>query len=123
MAPPLRCGQTPKRCGVGQGCVCVGVYVLGKGVNKKPGQLCVCGHHPCLSTALCGHVSTTMRFCPCPAAPSPPPPEQVLADAVIIATGAAAKRLKIPGCEEGTGYWQKGISACAVCDGASPAFR
>lgn len=39
---------------------------------------------------------------------------------VIIATGATAIRLDIEG--EST-YWQKGISACAVCDGALPIFR
>jgi len=39
---------------------------------------------------------------------------------VIIATGATAKRLDIPG---ESVYWQKGISACAVCDGALPFFR
>ncbi|CAG8522896.1 2537_t:CDS:2 [Ambispora leptoticha] len=42
------------------------------------------------------------------------------ADSLIIATGAAAKRLNLPGEEI---YWQKGISACAVCDGALPIFR
>ena len=42
------------------------------------------------------------------------------ADAVIIATGASAKRLGLKG--EDT-YWQSGISACAVCDGAVPIFR
>ncbi|KAK9449373.1 uncharacterized protein V1518DRAFT_415802 [Limtongia smithiae] len=42
------------------------------------------------------------------------------ADAVIMATGASAKRLHIPGEET---YWQAGISACAVCDGAVPIFR
>eukprot|EP00882_Tetradesmus_deserticola_P001184 GHRQ01001280.1.p1 GENE.GHRQ01001280.1~~GHRQ01001280.1.p1 ORF type:complete len:421 (+),score=130.01 GHRQ01001280.1:162-1424(+) len=47
----------------------------------------------------------------------------VTANAVIIATGAAAKRLRIPGAEEDTGFWNKGISACAVCDGSSPLFR
>ncbi|KAJ6584425.1 thioredoxin reductase [Mycena capillaripes] len=41
-------------------------------------------------------------------------------DAMIIATGASAKRLGLPG--ENT-YWQSGISACAVCDGAVPIFR
>lgn len=41
-------------------------------------------------------------------------------DALIIATGASAKRLHLPG--EDT-YWQSGISACAVCDGAVPIFR
>ncbi|MBT5855728.1 thioredoxin-disulfide reductase [bacterium] len=44
----------------------------------------------------------------------------VKAKTVIIATGATAKRLGIPG--EDT-YWQKGMSACAVCDGALPIFR
>jgi thioredoxin reductase (NADPH) len=42
------------------------------------------------------------------------------ADAVIIATGASAKRMHLPGEET---YWQNGISACAVCDGAVPIFR
>ncbi len=42
------------------------------------------------------------------------------ARALIIATGATAKRLGLPGEET---YWQKGISACAVCDGALPVFR
>jgi thioredoxin reductase (NADPH) len=48
--------------------------------------------------------------------------QQGSADAVIIATGATAKRLDIPGAGEGQ-LWQRGISACAVCDGALPAFR
>lgn len=43
-----------------------------------------------------------------------------LAKAVIIATGATAKRLHIPGEDV---LWQRGISACAVCDGALPIFR
>ncbi|KAI9823687.1 MAG: thioredoxin-disulfide reductase [Phylliscum demangeonii] len=42
------------------------------------------------------------------------------AEAVIIATGASARRLHLPGEEQ---YWQRGISACAVCDGAVPIFR
>jgi thioredoxin reductase (NADPH) len=41
-------------------------------------------------------------------------------DALIIATGASARRLHLPGEET---YWQSGISACAVCDGAVPIFR
>ncbi|PRW59131.1 NADPH-dependent thioredoxin reductase A [Chlorella sorokiniana] len=44
----------------------------------------------------------------------------VEADAVIIATGAAARKLPIKGLEQ---YWNNGISACAVCDGSSPLFR
>lgn len=43
-----------------------------------------------------------------------------LTQSLIIATGATAKRLHIPGEEK---LWQKGISACAVCDGALPLFR
>ena len=42
------------------------------------------------------------------------------ADALIIATGASAKRLRLKGEEI---YWQSGISACAVCDGVIPIFR
>lgn len=44
------------------------------------------------------------------------------ADAIIIATGATAKRLDIPGARDGE-FWQKGVTACAVCDGAAPIFR
>ena len=46
--------------------------------------------------------------------------EPVTTDAIIISTGASAKRLHLPGEET---YWQQGISACAVCDGAVPIFR
>ena len=42
------------------------------------------------------------------------------AKTIIISTGATAKRLMVPGEEQ---LWQKGISACAVCDGALPVFR
>ena len=41
-------------------------------------------------------------------------------EALIIATGATAQRMGVPGEEQ---FWQKGISACAVCDGALPIFR
>jgi len=46
--------------------------------------------------------------------------EKVEAKSVIVATGATAKTLDIPGSKE---FWQKGVSACAVCDGALPIFR
>ena len=46
--------------------------------------------------------------------------QSVRARTLIIATGATAKRLEVPGTER---LWQKGISACAVCDGALPVFR
>lgn len=45
---------------------------------------------------------------------------EIEAQTIIIATGAIAKRLNIEG--EDT-YWQKGMSACAVCDGGLPIFR
>ena len=40
-------------------------------------------------------------------------------NSIIIATGATAKKLGLP--SEKT-YWSNGISACAICDGASPIF-
>jgi thioredoxin reductase (NADPH) len=46
--------------------------------------------------------------------------DPVLAHSVIIATGATAKRLNLKGEDL---FWQRGISACAVCDGALPIFR
>jgi thioredoxin reductase (NADPH) len=46
----------------------------------------------------------------------------VAASSVIIATGATAKRLDITGTKDGE-FWQKGVTACAVCDGAAPIFR
>jgi thioredoxin reductase (NADPH) len=44
----------------------------------------------------------------------------VRANSVIIATGATAKRLGIPSEKK---FWSNGISACAICDGASPIFK
>jgi thioredoxin reductase (NADPH) len=44
------------------------------------------------------------------------------AKALIIATGATAKRDDVPGTRDNE-LWQKGVSACAVCDGALPMFR
>ncbi|MGB8689781.1 MAG: thioredoxin-disulfide reductase [Microcoleus sp.] len=39
---------------------------------------------------------------------------------IVIATGATAKRLHLPNEEK---YWNLGISACAICDGATPIFK
>ncbi len=50
------------------------------------------------------------------------PSHEVEAEAIIIATGATAKRLDVPGTRDGE-FWQKGVTACAVCDGAAPIFR
>ena len=46
--------------------------------------------------------------------------DDVEARTVIIATGARANYLGLPSEEE---YKNKGVSACAVCDGAIPIFR
>ncbi len=43
-------------------------------------------------------------------------------ESLIIATGAQAKRLDVPGTGDHE-FWQKGVTACAVCDGAMPIFR
>lgn len=40
--------------------------------------------------------------------------------ALIVATGASANRLGLPSEER---FWSQGISACAICDGATPQFR
>ena len=48
--------------------------------------------------------------------------KEIHADAVIIATGANAKWLGVPG-EEHLARNGGGVSACAVCDGALPHFR
>ncbi len=45
---------------------------------------------------------------------------EVRANSVVIATGATAKRL---GLSSEHLFWSRGISACAICDGATPIFR
>ena len=45
---------------------------------------------------------------------------EVETHSVIISTGATARRLHVPGEEA---LWNRGMSACAVCDGALPIFR
>jgi thioredoxin reductase (NADPH) len=45
---------------------------------------------------------------------------EVLAHSVVIATGATAKRLNLSSEHL---FWSRGISACAICDGATPIFR
>lgn len=47
---------------------------------------------------------------------------KVEASSIIIATGATARRLDIEGTRDGE-FWQRGVSACAICDGAAPIFR
>ncbi|XP_057501336.1 thioredoxin reductase NTRC-like [Actinidia eriantha] len=45
---------------------------------------------------------------------------KVKCNSIIVATGATAKRLRLPREDE---FWSRGISACAICDGASPLFK
>jgi len=45
---------------------------------------------------------------------------EIKANSIIIATGASANRL---GIKNEDLFWSKGISACAICDGATPQFR
>jgi thioredoxin reductase (NADPH) len=45
---------------------------------------------------------------------------EVRSHSVVIATGATAKRLGLPSEHQ---FWNRGISACAICDGAIPLFR
>ncbi|KAL0359546.1 UNVERIFIED_CONTAM: Thioredoxin reductase NTRC [Sesamum angustifolium] len=45
---------------------------------------------------------------------------EVKCHSIIYATGATARRLSLPREDE---FWSRGISACAICDGASPLFK
>ncbi|XXG83562.1 hypothetical protein AAC387_Pa10g1290 [Persea americana] len=45
---------------------------------------------------------------------------EVKCHSLIVATGATARRLRLPREDE---FWSRGISACAICDGASPLFK
>ncbi len=46
--------------------------------------------------------------------------QNIKSHSLIISTGASANRL---GLENEKSFWSKGISACAICDGATPQFR
>lgn len=46
--------------------------------------------------------------------------KEYLTKSIVIATGSSAKRLHVPNEDK---YFNYGISACAVCDGALPCFR
>ncbi len=45
---------------------------------------------------------------------------EVRTNSIVIATGATAKRLGLPSEHQ---FWSRGISACAICDGATPIFH
>eukprot|EP00270_Netrium_digitus_P011364 TRINITY_DN3610_c0_g1_i1.p1 TRINITY_DN3610_c0_g1~~TRINITY_DN3610_c0_g1_i1.p1 ORF type:complete len:548 (+),score=109.81 TRINITY_DN3610_c0_g1_i1:197-1840(+) len=45
---------------------------------------------------------------------------EIRCNSLVIATGATAKKLGLPREKE---FWSRGISACAICDGASPIFK
>ena len=45
---------------------------------------------------------------------------KVKSNSIIVSTGASANRL---GLQNEKSFWSKGISACAICDGATPQFR
>lgn len=44
----------------------------------------------------------------------------IKASSIIVATGAMVKRLPLPSEKK---FWEKGVSACAICDGGLPLFR
>ena len=46
--------------------------------------------------------------------------QKIKSHSLIISTGASANRL---GLKNEKSFWSKGISACAICDGATPQFR
>ncbi len=46
--------------------------------------------------------------------------QEVRTNSIVIATGATAKRLGIASEHQ---FWSRGISACAICDGATPIFH
>ena len=45
---------------------------------------------------------------------------EIKTNSIVIATGATAKRLGLPNEHQ---FWSRGISACAICDGATPVFH
>ncbi|MGL5060064.1 MAG: thioredoxin-disulfide reductase [Microcoleus sp.] len=45
---------------------------------------------------------------------------EIKTNTIVIATGATAKRLGLPSEHV---FWSNGISACAICDGATPIFK
>mgnify|MGYP001221789329 FL=1 len=46
--------------------------------------------------------------------------KEIQTHSLVIATGAKANRLNVP---QEDAFWSRGISACAICDGATPQFH
>lgn len=86
-------------------------WIAGPSPSARLSARCVLSARPpcrcSLSVAACTRVSALLCALR--------PPAQVQAHSLIIATGATAKRLGIP---KEQAFWSKGISACAICDGA-----
>ncbi|MDZ4151709.1 thioredoxin-disulfide reductase, partial [Methylicorpusculum sp.] len=62
-----------------------------------------------------GHTVASVDFSQKPFRITTNKQRELLADSVIIATGAQPNTLECPGEKE---YWGKGVTTCAVCDGA-----
>ena len=45
---------------------------------------------------------------------------EIRTNSIVIATGATANRMGLPSEHQ---FWSRGISACAICDGATPIFH
>ncbi len=93
-------------------------------VENWPGELSIMGpklmmnmrkHAQHMGSSFILEMVTAIDFSQKPFKISTSKNKQFTADAVIVSTGANPKRLNCPGEQE---YWAKGVSTCAVCDGA-----
>jgi hypothetical protein len=109
---------------------------IGTGIHTAPVCMCVCVHFPTPalgvveeangSAALGGPGRETVSKVDLTARPfklwleGKEDQAPIQTQALIISTGATAKRMFLPGEDV---YWQNGISACAVCDGVCVCVR
>lgn len=93
-------------------------------VENWPGEKSILGpklmmnmrdHAKHFGTQFIAGIVTRVNFAQKPFAITVNDKTELQAHAIIIATGATPKRLNVPG--EDT-YWGKGVTTCAVCDGA-----